>query len=84
MTTSPLQKNVTMAALAAFAEAPAAEGANPCPPKRKRRREAATQPARVHGRVKPGHPAPNDSFRSQTLACWVAGPSPAMVGGVGI
>jgi hypothetical protein len=41
--------------------------------------EAATQPARVHGRVKPGHPAPSDSLRSRTLACWVAGSSPAMV-----
>jgi hypothetical protein len=35
--------------------------------------EAATQPARVR--------APNDSFRSQTLAHWVAGSGPAMVNG---
>ena len=35
--------------------------------------EAATQPAHVR--------APNDSFRSQTLAHWVAGSSPAMVNG---
>ena len=35
--------------------------------------EAATQQAHVS--------APNDSFRSLTLACWVAGSSPAMVSG---
>ena len=33
--------------------------------------EAAIQPALVR--------APNDSFRSQTLAYWMAGSSPAMV-----
>jgi hypothetical protein len=35
--------------------------------------EAATQPAHIN--------APNDSFRSLTLAGWVAGSSPAMVSG---
>jgi len=36
--------------------------------------EAATQPAHVR--------APNDSFRLQALAYWMAGSSPATVSGV--